>query len=490
MSESAIKELQATVAALRAELDTVKAQIKDIHRAVKISDVNGRKRIWLQCHSIAIRRDNAEQPDAIFLGTEDNRGFISFYYPAEEKGDIAMSLCVNPEGQPSIRLDGQDDKPRVLLTIEKDHGFGGFFAPDYKPGAVIRAVPGGGSFAVLQPDGKARGIFMHSDGRAKSGGQPATELLFATPDTKTMLALNANDGGSMIALSQPGTPNCATLVARDDCGSLLVRSAGDTTTAVVVASPDLARVMLYTGEDSRTINEAALTSHPTGASLTLNRPDGTCGVEAQASTDLSIIRLMDKVGNDAVELCHSGGLNALNVFTPAAAKAKAIRIGATSDIAQFSVHSPQNQDLHAWFGAAAGEVKCLIFDNKRPLVCLSHGETGGQVTAYGSAENPGFAALCGQTASASVTISTADGTTLAGMGANDYGGQLTLNNDLGFPRLFMGTHEESSVITLNYTGQKGLALAAGPTGGFVTAHDSAGNLRASLPAADDIEEND
>ncbi len=78
------------------------------------------------------------------------------------------------------------------------------------------------------------------------------------------------------------------------------------------------------------------------------------------------------------------------------------------------------------------------------------------------------------------TVAAAAGTCLAGPGVNDHGGQASLNNALGFPRIFIGIHQESSGINLNHTGQNGIAIAAGP----ITTHDKDSHIVESLTGFD------
>ena len=483
MSEPTLQELSATVAALRSELDAVQAQLKDIGRAVQITEENGRRRIRLKCHSLAVRTTSGEQSFAMLLGSSNNRGFISFYYPDGSKGDIALSLSVNEDDLPAIRLNGQDDKPRVLLTVENDHGFAGCFAPDYAPGAIMRSHPGGGSFAILQPDGKVRGIFMHGDGSSPDK-MPATKLLFAAPDSTTVLSLHADLDGSMIALSQPGAPNCATLVAHGDSSSLLVRSPGEATAALVIATRNQASVMTCTGPEGSGTGEAALTSCPKGGSLSLNRPDATCGLEARAADTITWFGLFDREGLETISLCEGSGLHSFNIYLPGS-KTKSITFGSTADTAHTRICCPGNEQLQLATNASGTTVITTLMDGERPLVALTHGENGGSIAAYGAHASPGYAALSGQLATASLTVSMADGTTLAGLGATDHGGHLTLNNDLGFPRITMGIFQESSALSLNHTGQKGVELMAGPLGGVLIVHDKDGQVAESLTGFDD-----
>ena len=483
MSEPTLQELSATVAALRTELDAVQAQLKDIGRAVQITEENGRRRIRLKCHSLAVRTTSGEQPFAMRLGSSNNRGYLSFYYPDGSKGDIALSLGFNEDDHPAIRLTGQDDQHRVLLTVENDHGLAGCFAPGYTPGAVMRSLPGGGSFAVLQPDGKARGIFMHGDSTSPDK-MPATKLLFATPDATTMLSLHADLDGSMIALSQPGAPNCASLVAYGDSSSLVVRSPGAATAAVVIASPGQARVMTCTGREGSGTGEAALTSCSKGGCLSLHRPDATSGLEARAAEAITWFGLFDREGLETIGLCEGSGLHAFNIYLPGS-KTKSITFGSTADTAYTRISCPGNEQLQLVTNASPTTVITTIMDGERPLVAITHCETGGSIAAYGAHETPGYAALSGQLASASLTVSMADGTTLAGLGATDHGGHLTLNNDLGFPRITMGIFQESSAISLNHTGQKGMELLACPLGGVLLVHDKDGQVTESLTGFDD-----
>ncbi len=81
-----------------------------------------------------------------------------------------------------------------------------------------------------------------------------------------------------------------------------------------------------------------------------------------------------------------------------------------------------------------------------------------------------------------------EGTSLLTLSGNEYGGNLSINNDLGFHRIAMGVYQESAAIFLNHTGTKGVHLIAGEKGGAVSAFDRDGELAATLPESWDDEE--
>ncbi len=482
MSDPILTELQSTVAALRSELDAVKAQLKDISRAVHITEENGRRRIRLKCHSLAVSSTSGDGSQVILLSSSDNRGFLSFYYPEGVKGDVALSLGINEEMLPSVRLCGQDKKDRVLLTVDNDHGFAGCLAPGYTPGAIMRAVPGGGSFAVIQPDGKARGIFIHSDGKSSPTGTPGTELLFCSPAQKTTAALRADADSSHLSLTGPHHTSRATLYVREKGAALLIHSDGDATSASVIAMPSVARVATCIGDETSSASEAALASDTVaGSFLILKRPDGSDALHACAAAIVTFIRFNDKDGREAIDITQAGELSVLSMHYPAGTEA--ISLGTTPESAQFLIRCPQRRDLHACFYATTDKINCSILDGERSLVSLTHSEIGGSVSAFGSGENPGQATITGNTIAGGLVVATSDGTQLLSLDGTDHGGRLLINNDLGFERILLATFQESSNLSLNYAGQPGILASALSTGGMITVHDPEGKIHASLPSA-------
>ncbi len=482
MSDSISPELSSVLAALRSELDDTRRRLAALEKVVCIYEEDGHHKVLIECNTLCIRPAEDPRYISVQLGSDERQGYLMVY---GSTGDphCALFAGINENDTPVVRLQGPDVKARVLLTVEKDHGTIACFAPGYKPGTVMRAIPGGGSFGVLQSDGKARGVLIHSDGTSEPDGKPSTKLLFATADASNRLSLHADDEGSMIALSQTDAPNCATLVAHKSSTGLVLHSPGKATSAVVMASAELARIMTFTGEDLTGCSQAALTSSAQGGSLTLNRPDATTAILAKATDTVSFVSLQDRDDLETIAITEGAGLHCLNIYVPGS-KTKSIALGSTDTLAYARISCPAQESLQLITMATGTTVTSGIFKDDRPLTLLSHGENGGNVSAYGNAESPGFAALSGQKASASVAVSSADGTALAGLGANDHGGQVTLNNDIGFPRIFMAIHEESSVVTLNHTGQKGIDIIAGPKGGILLVHDEDGKVVESLTGFD------
>ena len=482
MSDSIAPELSSVLAALRSELDDTRRRLAALEKVVCIYEEDGHQKVLIECNTLCIRPAEDPRYISVQLGSDERQGYLMVY---GSTGDpyCALFAGINEKDTPVVRLQGPDYKARVLLTVEKDHGTIACFAPGYKPGTVMRAIPGGGSIGVLQPDGKARGMLIHTDGAHEADGKSRTKLLLATADASTRLGLHADDDGSMIALSQTDAPNCATLVAHKNSTGLILHSPGNTTTAAVMASDAIARIFTCHGSEDIHHGQAALTSSAHGGSLSLNRPDGTTGLDAKAADTITFLSLYDRDGLETIGLSEGAGLHCLNIYLPGS-KTKSISLGSTADSAHTRICSPANEELQLFTMATGPTITTGIFDNDRPHVLLTHGENGGQISSYGTGESPGMASLCGQKTSASLNISSADGTTLAHLAATDHGGHLSLNNDLGFPRIAAGIYQESSSLFLNHTGQKGVDILASPKGGIVLVHDEDGKVVESLTGFD------
>ena len=455
-------DILAALAALRAELDAVKAQLSDLQEVVTIRERDGHRTVSIRCSSLVIHQFRAPNFIAINLGAKEDGGFLSLQYPDKER-PTAVSIAIGQNGQPAIRVQGHDSKARVLLTSQNDHGLISVLAPGYIPGANIRAIPGGGSFCVLQPDGQARAILLHSDGTGSRAGRPATELLFSAPGATTQLAIRADAEGSTITAGYPEEANRFTLVSREDSTTLLIRSPGDSSCIAATAGHPMARISTWRGPDPSTGAEAGLCSDADGSGLSLSRHGGTHAFDFHVSSDSASMAMLAPDGSQIANLSHNDAH--LTCFSLRSTSSHdTIEAIAGPESATFAVVSPADPDAQILTMAREDRLTLNLAKDNRPLVVLGHTPHGGSVIAMGSGENPGQACLAGSTVTGGLALATSDGTQLLTLGANDYGGCLAINNDLGFQRILLATCEESSSLILNHTGQIGVSATATPVG--------------------------
>ncbi len=486
MSTPTLEELAAVVETLRSELDEAKKQLRGLEKVISIYEEDGVRYAEVECTGLVVRPAEDQRFIAVHLGTSEKRPFLHMINCTRDETHVGVFIGYDGSDDVDLRLQGADYKPRVQLTVQNDHGVAAVFAPGHKPGAVMKAQPGGGSMGVTQPDGKARAVLIHKQGDPSSeeGSFGATELLFAQPSGRTLMALRVDEGGSMIAAGTPERRDCAVITARAGATAMLIRSPeqGHGTTAAMVATEELAQLFTYRGEDPASGGQAALSSHAAlGPSLTLDRPDGTRGIDLQVTANAASIELLDQAGVKVASLGYFDDLRNASFSLTSAGKTEGIRALATPMLNAFSVFQPGNKDSQVCLLAKQESVSVGLVRDSHTLVHLGHAEHGGVVTALGQVESAGTASINGGTAAGSVVLGSADGTTLAALGGSDHGGQLTLNNDLGFPRARLGTFDESSVLLLNHTGQDGVSAAAGPFGGLITVHDTEGRVRCTLP---------
>ncbi len=491
----ALTELQATVTALRAEVDSLKAKLALMEEVITVKTLpDGRHKRSVECETVVVR--DAEDPRwmALHLGTNRELGsFLHMSYFGEEHGHkTAVSLKVTRENEPLIQIRGTDWKMRAGMWLDKDCGVVGVMRPGDVAAAVMKGVPTGGSVAVVQPNGRPRIAMLHqepSDQEGMEGGR--TELVLLDAKGKPCLNVVELSGGPVIRLNHG--EGQALLMAAEDTVGLMVDGPEKKTSAMLVAAPQLARMSVSEGtlEEGTQKGAVELTAGEIGGDVSLYGPDGKERLSMAGMQSSSLLRMLREDGKSAVTLQQADEKGIAQLILHAEEDEKErVALRATNDLSAL------------WVGASDGAHTghLTLVSKNSPLyslkvagetrVGLSVSDDCGVVTAYGPGPNPsepnrgGMASLCGGTVAGGVVVATADGTHQVELSATDHGGRLLMNNDLGFQRIAMGVHEDSAGLHLNHTGSQGVGVVATPAGGVVTVYDEDGNISSSLPPSD------
>lgn len=474
--------LDGMVEALQKQVDELKRKLAMVEKVITVTQApGGGDFVTVACSSLVVTPHSSPQPMAMHLSSNESGPFVAMFYPDGQAAPAAIRMGID-DGQPRIELRGRDEALRAEFAIEDDRGVTVMFGPGGEAGAVMRALPGGGSLAVVQPDGKARGVLMHANSPTKgveNHGVP-TELIFANAEGKTVLKLRADDGGGIVSVGPPGQADAAVLIARETGPALLLHSPGAASSVSIIAG-DTAEVCVHQGKFAGGSAQAMLTVGEFGSSLTLCKSDGVKAFEASAYDMATTVIL-----NDADELpCatlshHFGSHSSLSLHSSAANEG--FRALASTEVSSVEVKAPENPETK--IVSAVHVEKPVVFLQKkgRALVMFGEGEQGGVVSTYGpDAMHGGIATLSGGPYTGALVMAAMDGTPQLSIDGTDHGGRLMINNDLGFQRIAMGVYEESAGIHLNHTGQLGVQAVATQRGGVVTVRDAEGHILASLP---------
>ncbi|MBE2283442.1 MAG: hypothetical protein IAE77_08265 [Prosthecobacter sp.] len=486
-----LQQLKEAMEAMRTDMDAMKAKLEKIGRVVTIHEKeDGNWFAHIRCARLNVTQGPEHERTAVHIGYSEMGGMIWINRP-EGEHRRAVWVGMNDEGEPQVKLTGEDGQMRANLFCERDHGTLAVLGPDNAAGAVMRARPGGGMMAVLQPDGRARGVLIHSGSGPNPGEEDAsaTELIFARANGQTTLKLRSDDGGGMVFTGTPDQTGTAVMTARKGGPAMILRGKQDGTTVSLMAGDDLARVSVNQGMVGDKQAEAALMAGATGSSITLNECDGTNRVDISAKQDGAVLQLLDVHGKAGVALSHYSDSHSSLAMSGSAAHG-CVRIVANKDAALLRVSSPENPDTEITAGIYEEKPMLMMRQNKVPLVMAGQTEHGGVVCAYGSQEvQGGIASLSGGPMSGVLSISARDGTQLMTLDGTDHGGRLMINNDLGFQRIIMGVHQEAASLVLNNTGSKGVIAAALPQGGVISVCDAEGRVTQSLPSPENEDGN-
>jgi hypothetical protein len=483
-----LQELQAALTALRTEIDAVKAELKELRTVVQIYEEEGQRHALIECTDFVLRAHGDTRLIAVQMGTLDTRGYINIHDwtgdPAQPQTYTAVEIGIEAENHPVIRLRGTDYKSRAEFSLDKnDCGIAAVFSPGHRPGACMKASQYGGSVAVLQADGQPRGALLHESG-APDNQEGKTQFWLLDHHCEGMFKATTDADGTALALGGRAESSAISLAVRADSCGIMVNGPGRSTGGSILAGQDFARITAFSGEQPGSAADATLSVSPQRASLQLNRPDSTPGCELHATSNFTCLMLKDPDSHPAAALTHYDGSHAALTLRGMAAH-DCIEAAAMKDVASIKLTSPHDQSCHSLILAQQHTCSLSLLQRSRVTVQLSQDESGGFVTATGLTETPGNAAMRGGAYAGSFVVGTGDGTALLGIGATDHGGQLVMNNDLGFQRIFMGVHAESSTLHFNHTGSPGIQVTAGPNGGVISVHDSEGRMRQVIDAEND-----
>lgn len=490
-----LQHLKAAMESMRGELDAMKAALSRLSRVVCIDkDDDGVETVHIECTDLLVRPWSDPRHLGVHIGSSEEGSYIELYYHGEEHAaKPAISLAMHADGEPHIQLRGKDWKARTDICIQKDHGVVAVLGTNEARGAVMRAQPGGGSVAVLHPDGQARAVLVHNEQHQLPGSDaacPSTDLIFANASHDTQMKLHTDEAGSLMMVGMAGHSDGVAVTMRKDGPAIIMRGVEDASSIHMMATKDMARVAVNQGWLARDKASASLVAGGFGSSIELNECDGTKRVDISAMKDSASVQLLDAAGNDSVSLSHISGSHS-SLAMRGVAEHDCIRIIANKDAALMRVTGPQDNDTDITSAVYEGKPHVLVRGRNRPLVMAGEAEHGGVVCAYGLKEvTGGVASLAGGPVSGVVSVSSQDGTPLMTLDGTDHGGRLLINNDLGLQRVVLGTKDEAGFLALNNTGSNGVIACATPEGGVVSVCDPDGNVIHTMPRLKDDDDDD
>jgi len=353
-----------------------------------------------------------------------------------------------------------------------------------RPGALMRAQPRGGSVAVLQKDGGSRGVLVHDDGETLEDGTvkpPSTDLLFANGNLDTTVKIHTDGEGGLLSLGPPGQQDAIALVARDDGPALMLHSPAELQSISMMALDGAAQICVHEGKVPGSGFEAHMSSGESGSSLALRGERSEKAVDISALDVASSLTLHDTRGEARIMLAHHYDSHSA-LTMQATGEDDGFRAIASDEVSSLELMSPNDPDTKLLSAVTSNKPVVILQKQRRPLLMFGEGDQGGVFCAYGNATGQaGIATLSGGPVSGSVLLTTADGTPQLTLDANDHGGRLLINNDLGFQRVSLGIYEEAGGLQLNNTGSLGVQIVATTKGGIVTVNDAEGEVRATLP---------
>lgn len=478
-----IDELQASLQAVQEELLLVRERLRQLEQAVSVqTDDQGLPRVRLQCTELVVRPASEPGGVSLRLGSSQEGGFLHLHRPGDPQ--VAGELGMDEEGGPQLLFRGRDQEPRLGFFTREDCGFLVAHGPEGRPGVLVRAQPRGGSVAVLQQDGRSRGVLIHEDGQVHGDGTvtpPGTELVLSDDNLHTLAKIGADAEGGMLTLGPPGQPDALAMVARGEGPALMLHSPSELQSISMMALEGSAQISVHEGKTPGTGFEACLSSGDEGSSFSLRGENSEKAVDISSLNVASSITLHDAEGDVRVMLAHHHGSHSA-LTLQSVGEEDGFRVIASAEVSSMELISPENPETKLLSAVTAEKPVVVLQKQQRPLLMFGEGEQGGVFCAYGSASaQAGIAALSGGPLAGSVLLSSADGTPLLSLDATDHGGRLLINNDLGFQRVALGVHQESGGLHLNNTGSVGVQAVATAEGGRVIVNDPEGGVTASLP---------
>lgn len=479
-----LDSLQSALSSVQQELWRVRQRLDELEKIVSIeTDETGLRRVYLECHDLVVRTAQDPRGVALHLGAAEDSGFLRLH-PKEDGTPGALEMSMDPHGRPQVLLHGADGEPRVSLFTQEDCGFVAVHATAGRPGALMRAQPRGGSVAVLQKDGGSRGVLVHDDGETLADGTvktPSTDLLFANGNLDTTVKIHTDGEGGVISVGPPGQQDAIALVARDDGPALMLHSPAELQSISMMALDGAAQICVHEGKVPGSGFEAHMSSGESGSSLALRGEHSEKAVDISALDVASSLTLHDTRGEARIMMAHHYDSHSA-LTMQATGEDDGFRAIASNEVSSVELMSPSDPDTKLLSAVTANKPVVILQKQRRPLLMFGEGDQGGVFCAYGNATGQaGIATLSGGPVSGSLLLTTADGTPQLTLDANDHGGRLLINNDLGFQRVSLGIYEEAGGLQLNNTGSLGVQIVATPRGGVVTVNDAEGEVRATLP---------
>ncbi|MBL9131113.1 MAG: hypothetical protein JNG86_07940 [Verrucomicrobiaceae bacterium] len=485
-----LNQLKAVMESMRGELDAMKSRLNQIERVVCIDkDDDGVETVHIECTDLLVRPWTDPCYFAVHIGSTEDGGYIDIHYKGEEHAiKPAISLGMQADGEPHIQVRGKDFTARADICIQKDHGVVAVMGTKEERGAVMRAQPGGGSVAVLHPDGRPRAVLIHNERHQSPDSDavaPSTDLIFANGSLDTLIKLHSDGRGSLITAGMPGHADGVAITVRENGPAIMLRGLEDSSSINMMAADNMARVSVHEGRLSADKAQASLAAGSFGSSMELRENDGTRRVDISAMSEAGTVQLLDATGSEAVALSHHSGSHS-SLAMRGVAEHDCVRILTNKDAALVRVTSPENADTDATIMVHEGRPSLIVRRDNRPLVTATETEHGGLICAYGREEvQGGVASLSGGPMGGVVSVCARDGTQLMTLDGTDHGGRLLINNDLGFQRVVLGARDEAGVLVLNNTGSNGVIATAMPKGGVISVCDAEGNVIRTMPEVRD-----
>jgi hypothetical protein len=488
-----LQKLQSALSTVQEELDRVKRRLEELEKVVSIKvSEDGIRRVSLECTDFILRPAADQRHIALHLGETGGAGYVRVLYP--HSAQTAAEIAMHEDGEPHVRLNGGDDKARAEIFIQDDCGWMAVLSGHGKPGALMRAQTDGGSVAVLQADGAARGVLVHSgtDKPEAEGESPSasTNLLFADSQGNTVLKLRADAGGGMLTAGTASQPDAIAMISRPDGPALMLHSPNEGHNISLMAMNGMAEISVHEEKVPGAGTHAGMAAGEFGSSLTLRGIGGQKAVDISALDVASSLTLHDAQGEMRVMLAHHFGSHSA-LTLQGVTDEEGFRAIATADVSSLELISPVDPATKVLTAVTAEKPITIVQKDNRPILMFGEGEQGGVICAYGpTAEHAGIASMSGGPVTGSLVLATVDGTAQLTLDATDHGGRLLINNDLGFQRAAMGVYQEAGGIHLNNTGSIGIQAVATPKGGVVTVSDHDGRTIATLPESGGDEHGD
>lgn len=484
-----LEDLQAALLSLHEELNRVKSRLRELERVVVIgTDDQGRRSTLIECTEVALQRHDDTGTAGLRLSLDDaGHGVIQLCM--NSNGRTTMELGLEEDGSPLVSLMGSDGELRAQMFVTEDCGGLSTHGPGGRAGTLTRAQPRGGSVAVLQADGAARGVLMHFDTMEKEDGTTAaehTEVIFGDGHGHTSLKMSADEQGCLLTMGGSDRQDSAVLGTRGGGAIFILRSAEEQNNITLMAMDEMAQVSVNEGGPrGEGFSTRMSASRQTGSSVTVHGQQGEKAVELTAIDQASCLSLHDLEGEPRVLLTHHHESHSV-LSMRATGEEDGLRAITSAEVSSLELASPAEPETKIISAVTSTHPVVIVQKKKQPLAMFGESENGGTFCAYGSGpQNTGMASISGGTHAGSLVLATQDGTPQLSMDATDQGGRLTMHNDLGFPRVYLGVAQEAGGLHLNHLGRLSLQAIASPGGGHITAFDAEGRVSGTLPDDDD-----